>query len=347
MALKDILGQERPIEILKRSLTTDRLPHAYIFSGEDGIGKTYTAFNLAKAINCDSSAGSLSGRGTVNTEHFEIDACDNCVSCIEIDKGIHPDVLFIEPEGDRIKIDQIRMAQERFSLGALRGRRKVMIIDKAHMMNVSSANALLKTLEEPPSGAIIILLTSAPNLLPATVLSRCQKLPFNLLSRKVIEGLLLKKGFKEEDASLIASLSDGRIGNALQGDMEKELAEREIFLTIFGSVKDHFYNISPIMEGIAKADAIRLEEILRWGVIWFRDILVFKLTGDHKILINEDRKKEIEDAAKRLSSDQIHDSFRIIYDTMRYISLRANKQLSLEVMMIKLAETLNPPSPPL
>lgn len=335
MALKDVLGQERPIEILKRSLIYDRLPHAYIFVGEEGVGKAYTALNLAKTINCDSAAGPLFG-----TEPIEIDACDNCPSCHEIDKGIHPDVLFIEPDGDQIKIDQIRMAQERFSLGALRGRRKVMIIDKAHMMNISSANALLKTLEEPTLGALIILITSAPNLLPATVLSRCQKLSFNILSSKVIEELLLTRDFKEEEAHLVASLSDGRIGKALQGNMEKELEEREIFLTIFGSLKDPFYNISPIMEGIAKTDEVRLEEILKWGEIWFRDILVFKLTGDYKLLINKDKNKEIKDAAGRLSSDQMYDCFRIIHDTMRFIILRANKQLALEVMAMRLAETL-------
>jgi len=325
VALKDIVGQEKPIEILRRALKTGRLPHAYIFVGEEGVGKAFTAINLAKALNCDS----------------ELDACDICPSCIEIDKGIYPDVMIIGPEGDQIKIDQIRKAQERLSLKALRGRRKVMIIDKADTMNISSANALLKTLEEPPEATVIILISSAPNLLPATVLSRCQTVPFRTLSRKAIEELLLSKGLNKDEACLTASLSDGRIGKALQRDMEKEIEEREGFLTLFNSVKEPFYNLSAIAEGIVKGKEGTLEEILSWGEIWVRDLVVFKVTQDHYLLINQDRKEEIEESTSRLSLDQLQESFRIIHNTKRFITLRANKQLALEVMMIRLAEILS------
>lgn len=336
MALKDVLGQERPIEILRRSLKVGRLPHAYIFVGEEGVGKFFTAINLAKALNCNSPTVSL-----LDTEPVEVDACDSCPSCIEIDKGIYPDVLVIEPEGDQIKIDQIRRAQERFSLRTLRGRKKVLIIDKAHTMNISSANALLKTLEEPTEGTLIILISSAPELLPATVLSRCQRLPFGLLSRKVMEGLLISKGFKEEEARLCASLSGGRIGKALQRNTERQIEERENFLTIFDSVKEPFYNVSAIAEGIVKEEKGNLEEILSWGEIWIRDLIVFKVTGDHHLLINQDKRKKIEESTLRLSLDQLQDSFKVIHNTQRLITLRANKQLALEVMMIRLAETLS------
>jgi DNA polymerase-3 subunit delta' len=322
MALKDVLGQQRPIEILKRSLRINRISHAYIFVGEEGVGKFFTAINLAKALNCETAA----------------DACDSCPSCIDIDKGIHPDVLIIKPEGDQIKIDQIRRAEERLAFSVLRGRKKILIIDKAHTMNISSANALLKTLEEPSEGTVIILITSAPNLLPATVLSRCQRLPFGLPSRKVVEEMLISKGFKEEEALLTASLSDGRIGNALKTNQEM-LKERENFLTLFNSVKEPFYKISPTVEGIAKSEEGDLEEILWWGEVWLRDLVVFKVTGDPHLLINQDTKKEIEEVAERFSLYQLQSLFNIIHNTKRFITLRANRQLALEVMMIRLAET--------
>jgi DNA polymerase-3 subunit delta' len=375
VALRDILGQERTIEILKRSLSTGLLPHAYIFVGEEGIGKFFTAINLAKALNCEKSeirdgrqetiinnsspvtepALSLSRR---HPSQKEIEACDNCPSCIEIDKGIHPDVLFIKPEGDQIKIDQkgdqikigqksdqikigqIRTAGERLSLRALKGRRKVMIIDDAHTMNIASANALLKTLEEPPEGTVIILITPSPHHLPATVLSRCQRLSFGLLKRKVIEDILISKGMKKEDAFLTASLSDGRIGRALSGNLGNLPEERELFLTLFNSANQPFYDVSTLLEGIAKGEEERLGNILYWGEIWFRDLLVFKVTRDHSLLINQDKGKEIGDISERLFLNQLQDSFRVIHDTSRFITLRANKQLALEVMMIRLAETL-------
>jgi len=151
-------------------------------------------------VNCDRNEDTLSPDISGNEKIIE--ACDNCPSCIEIDKGIHPDVLFIKPEGDQIKIDQIRMAEERLALRSLRGRKKVMIIDNAHMMNISSANALLKILEEPSRDTVIILISSAPHLLPATVLSRCQKLPFGLLKKEVIEDILMSKGLKGKRPAL-------------------------------------------------------------------------------------------------------------------------------------------------
>ena len=342
MALRDILGQERTIEILKRSLSTGLLPHAYIFVGEEGIGKFFTAINLAKAINCEKSETRDGRQETIinNSSQEEVEACDNCPSCIEIDKGIHPDVLFIKPEGDQIKIDQIRTAGERLSLRALKGRRKVMIIDDAHTMNISSANALLKTLEEPPEGTVIILITPSPHLLPATVLSRCQRLPFGLLKRKVIEDILISKGLKKEDAFLTASLSDGRIGRALNRNLESLLEERELFLTLFISINQPFYNVSLLLEGIAKGEEERLGNVLCWGEIWFRDLVLFKITRDQNLLINQDRKKDIEEISERLSLNQLQYSFRVIHETSRFVTLRANKQLALEVMVIRLAETL-------
>lgn len=345
MALKDVLGQDRPIEILKKSLRADRLSHAYFFVGEEGIGKAFTAINLAKALNCESSASSLFNTEPpdtelVDTEPVEVEACDSCPSCIEIDKGIHPDVLYIKPEDNLIKIDQIRRAEERLALRALRGRWKVMIIDDAHMMNISSANALLKTLEEPTEGTIIILISSVPSHLPETILSRCQRISFGLLRKEVIEDFLISKGLEKDKAYLTASLSDGRIGRALRREQVMTLEGRDDFLTLFNSVKEPFFNISPLTEGIAKGEEERLGEVFDWGEIWFRDLVVFKVTGNYDLLINQDKKKEIEDISERLSLNQLQDSFRVIYETAKFIKLRANKHLALDVMMIRLVETL-------
>jgi len=111
-------------------------------------------------------------------------------------------------------------------------------------------------------------------------------------------------------------------------------------LTLFESIMRPFYDVSLLVEGIVKGEEDRLNDILRWGEIWFRDLVVFKVTRDQGLLINQDKLKEIEDLSEKLSLNKLQDSFKIVHDTSRFLTLRANRQLALEVMMIRLAETL-------
>lgn len=328
MALKDVIGQERPIDILKGSLKRGCLSHAYLFFGEEGVGKFFTSINLAKVLNCEGMDG---------------DACDICKSCMEIDRGIHPDVLVIKPEEDQIRIDEIRRAEERLALRALRGRRKILIIDDAHRMNISSANAILKTLEEPPGDSVIILISSAPHLLPPTVLSRCQRLSFGLLSKERVREVLLSKGIKEEAATFIASLSDGRIGKALAKDVNEIFEERDNFFSLFHSIKGPYDAIFTGIEEITKTKdkgKDRTGKILEWAEIWFRDITIYKVARNPKFLINHDKIYEIEALADELSLSHLQECFRTVEETKRALEANANRQLALEVMMIRLAETL-------
>ena len=177
MSFSAIYGQEGPIAVLRNAIGNKRVPHAFLFYGAEGIGKRTTALVFAKALNCKES-------GT--------DPCDACTSCRKIDSGNHPDLLLIKPEGQFIKVADIKELQERLRFRPLEGAKRVVIIDDAERMNITSANSLLKTLEEPSPTNVFVLVSSRPHLLPMTILSRCHRLRFNPVQRDVIAAFLEK-----------------------------------------------------------------------------------------------------------------------------------------------------------
>jgi len=178
MSFSSIYGQEGPIAVLRGAIGKNRVPHAFLFYGAEGIGKRTTALVFAKALNCEKGGA---------------DSCDGCTSCRKIDSGNHPDILIIEPEGQFIKVADIKGLQERMRFRPLEGARRVVIIDDAERMNITSANSLLKTLEEPSPTNVFVLVSSRPHLLPLTIPSRCHRLRFNPVQRDVIAAFLEKE----------------------------------------------------------------------------------------------------------------------------------------------------------
>ncbi|MEA3470707.1 MAG: DNA polymerase III subunit delta', partial [Thermodesulfobacteriota bacterium] len=202
MSFSDIYGQERQKAVLKSAMERGRVSHAYLFHGMKGVGKKTTAEIFAKALNCEEEG---------------FDSCDSCSSCVKMDHGNHPDFVLIEPEGFFIKIEAVRGLQGQIKFRPFEGKKRVFVIADAERMNSPAANALLKTLEEPTSSNILILISSRPHELPRTVVSRCQRLRFNPLSRDVISTFLRDSySVDEEAARLIASSSGGSIGRALE-----------------------------------------------------------------------------------------------------------------------------------
>jgi DNA polymerase-3 subunit delta' len=163
------LGRRRLVGLLARSVHRDTLPPSLIFSGPAGAGKRQTAIATAQALNCLSPTGEGESR----------DSCGTCTACMRIARGTHPDVLIVEPgDNGSIRIDQVRDAIDRAGYRPFEGRRRVVIIDQADAMMAAAQNALLKTLEEPPSSSVFILVTARPDMLLATVQSRCPRLRF-------------------------------------------------------------------------------------------------------------------------------------------------------------------------
>jgi DNA polymerase-3 subunit delta' len=170
MPFRDIPGHRRLTALLSRSIATASLPPSLLFSGPAGAGKRTTALAVAQAVNC------LDPR---SSDVFPIDACGKCSSCTRIARSVHPDVLVVEPgDSGSIKIDQVRDIVDRSGYRPFEGRLRVVIIDQAEAMAPTPQNALLKTLEEPPSSSMFILVTSLPDLLLQTVRSRLIRLSF-------------------------------------------------------------------------------------------------------------------------------------------------------------------------
>ena len=335
MALKDIIGQERAIEILRGCIKRNRVAHAYIFAGDEGIGKKLTAINFAKALNCQNNPSPIplpqgeGARGRVeNVFSDEIDCCDGCSSCIKINKSIHPDFFFIAPENGEIKVDVIRELQESISYKAFESPWKIVIIDGAETLNQSAANAFLKTLEEPPEQTILILISSMSGLIPKTILSRCQRVNFSPLPFDKI-GKLLENKFSAGETMLISMLSGGRPGWALSNNL---IEKRDKLFNEFKSLIDIIGE--DLLEG---KDS--LEEWFEWVHLWLRDIAVLKATGDTALLINQDREKEIRDISNKAALSDILKLSNTLYNIKNLLRFNLNKKITLNHTHFLLKET--------
>ncbi|HMB79400.1 MAG TPA: DNA polymerase III subunit, partial [Vicinamibacterales bacterium] len=175
MPFRDVVGHVRLIDLLSRSVAGSTLPPSLLFAGPAGVGKHLAALAVAQALNC-LDVKQLAGSG-FKVPGSGVDACGVCPACTRIARGVHPDVLFVSPgDSGAIKIDQVRDIVDRAQYRPFEGRRRVVIIDDADALAPPAQNALLKTLEEPPPSSVFILVTSRPDVLLPTVLSRCPQL---------------------------------------------------------------------------------------------------------------------------------------------------------------------------
>lgn len=209
-----IIGQQKQWQFLLNRLEKDQLSHAYLFSGPEQTGKRLLAKEFAKAVNCLAKKNGL--------------PCGVCQNCGNIEKGNYPDFLFIKPdEGKEIPVAKIREAQNFLSYKSYYGFFKIVVIDDAHLMNIESQNCFLKTLEEPKGKTIIILVSSKPEVFLPTVRSRCQQIKFFRVKTSEIEEFLEAKNVDKNKAGIIAEISDGRPGRAINFLNDAELFKRE------------------------------------------------------------------------------------------------------------------------
>ncbi len=324
MSFKNIMGQDRQIETLVHALAGKTLAHAYLFTGIPGIGKTTAACTLAKALHCKNKRD---------------DCCDACISCKKIDHGTHPDLLVIEPEGDSIKINQIRKMQEQVSYTSYEGHHKIVLLAGAERMTIQSSNCLLKTLEEPPPHTVLILLTSAPYQLPSTVRSRCQSVMFQPLPEAVIEEALQKKcgGEDGEKVQLIASLAGGSLGRAVRWMENGLLQERKELLETLSRL--HTCSPTALMQcaELLGEDKERVREKLDMITWWLRDLLLLKATSQTNHIINKDCIREARAAASRLSWFNLFEQAQVINEVRTAVQSNVNVRLAMETMLFKLS----------
>jgi DNA polymerase III subunit delta' len=326
MAFHQIWGQDHALSVLRQALTHGRLAHAYLFVGAEGVGKRLAALTLAKAMNC-----------LAPPEPGE--ACEQCSSCSKINSSNHADLLLVEPDGDFIKIDQVRVLQRQLRFRPLEGGRRACVIDSADRLNEAAANALLKTLEEPPAETHLFLITSRPHYLLPTILSRCQWVKFKPLARDHVARILRTvSSFTEEQAFFYASLSGGSASQALSLGDRLDFQKRLGWLKAFGDLfQKSVLEIFEICEQITKEEEDPQDLLELWKV-WVRDLLVCKVApeGKEERFVNHDRATEIGVQARLFSFDQLQDFFRRLSETQRFISMKGNRQVALETLMLEM-----------
>jgi DNA polymerase III subunit delta' len=333
MPFADITGHEQPISLLQATLCNRRLAHAYVFYGEARIGKLMTAVRLAQALNCEQPSQTVAQ-----------DSCGRCRSCLQIAARTHPDYFVIEPDPKaatpQIKIEQVREIEQQFVYRPLIGERKICLIDDADRLTIGAANALLKTLEEPPGDSLFILVTSRLHALPITIRSRCQALRFTTPARTQVEAaLILKRELPPTDARFLAVFADGRIGEALTVDVADVRVRQQECLTL---VKPESLMSSATIlsaaESLAKTD--RGEETLTWLTRWIRDLVIVIVDGDHDQILHLDHVTDLRRYAQRADIDALLTLLNDIERTEQQATRHLNVQMALETTFLRLREAL-------
>jgi DNA polymerase III subunit delta' len=344
MPFKDVIGHRRLVELLQRSVRLDLLPPSLIFAGPAGVGKRLTALATAQALNCTSPKISTDLEAT---DKIMRDACGECPTCSRIARGLHPDVLVIEPgDSGSIKTEQVRDAIERAGYRPFEGKRRVVIIDDADALVLTAQNALLKTLEEPPSSSVFILVSARPDVLLPTVISRCPRLRFRPLGTSDIASGLIERGYSEQDARAIAMSSDGSLGRALDMEADEILEARAVarqVLAFAGANRDPRRRIdgaktllTNIGGGKAAADRERLSSYLRAMATLLRDTELISTGGDLGTLANADLRPALDELGQVYQGERGTRAFSAIDQALVAIERNAGVKIVADWLVLQL-----------
>jgi DNA polymerase III subunit delta' len=338
-------GQSRSIELLQRALRQSSLSHAYLLVGPAHSGKMTLALDLAKSLNCQAES--------------EKRPCGECTSCRKIAEGKHADVqitgLLQEKtaedarEKTEVGIEQIKEMLHSASLPPFEGRSRVYIIEEAGLLSQDAANRLLKTLEEPPAGVVFILLSSNAALIPATVISRCQRITLNRLKTAEVESYLVERRNIERDtARLLAQLSHGCLGLALETASDTRFSEerREDFEQMLAAARGDFTERFAIAARLALQFGKKREtiyETLDTWTGWWRDILLVK-SGCHCDIVSLDFAGLLSEMAGTYSLEQIKEAIVSLSQAAEQLKMNANARLVLEVLMLNLPRQSSRPA---
>lgn len=324
MNFENITGQTLAIERIKLLVERYRFPQVVLFYGPPGVGKQLTAISIAKTLNC------------IKNNPPECFYCNSCDQCMKIEKGMHPDIHILQKEGDSIKIENVRALINSLNQVAFEGKKKVAIIDDAEALTIQSANALLKTLEEPPADTHIFLITANPGGLPLTLRSRCYPIKFNPLSEEKIVELLRKEitDYPDDTLKTVAGISDGSMESALLFLEMDILKERRNFLQIF---EKNYYNIKDIKlfseDKIDNTDLIKkILQLIRWLIL---DMIYCKLMNYDRIK-NKDLIEEIKRISHGLRRDYLWQLFKKVEQFESLLDWNVNLKIQQSNLLIEI-----------
>lgn len=326
MGFNQFLGNRNVVDTLKLQLEKGCLPHSLLFCGIQGVGKATLALYLAKATNCQTSS---------------TDFCDSCPSCRKIDSGMHPDVRLYQPDGQFIKIDQMRILSREVFYSPFEGRRRVFVIDEADRMKPEAANSILKTLEEPPESSILILVTAKPNDLLPTIRSRCQLFRFLPLCQSEMKQLLSKRDdLSSQDRLLVSRIAGGSVARALAFDLPTYKVHRQEVIHLLETCVRKLSYVSAnkhISEILDKRALSYFEEKMQILQSLLRDVYLLKLDPSTPFLINLDLIELLDHLGQSISLDQIQRASSILWHLERGASRNLNKNLALDQFVFELS----------
>lgn len=317
-----IVGHEWATELLGNAVRSGRVSHAYLFLGPDGVGKSTLAAAFARALVCERGDGA---------------PCGECPPCRRTMDGRYPDVQIISAEKNFIQIDQVRRLQSDAPIAPLEGRRKVFVIREIERATAPAANALLKTLEEPPPQVVLLLTSNRRDLVLPTVLSRCQIVGLRVLALRVVQDALVRRwSVPEEQAALLARLSGGRLGWAVAAATD----------TAAWQARAKYLDDLPVLtaqgqfERLNYAEALSragdgVETALGLWATWWRDLLLVQV-GQADALLNIDRKAQVMQQAALYRPEQVQGALSDLVQTLHRLRSNVNARLALDVLLLRL-----------
>jgi DNA polymerase-3 subunit delta' len=334
---RTIAGHSRLLSLLSRVIARDAMPPAVLMAGPAGVGKRRTAMAVAQAMNC------LQPRSSAE---FERDACGECTACKRIARGVHPDVILVQPgDSGSIKIDQLRDVIDRSHYRPFEGKRRVVIMDEADAAGADAQSALLKTLEEPPSASVFILVSSMPDALLPTVLSRCPRLRFGPLTPAEVARVLMQDhGYSEQDARAAAADADGSIGRALESQSEdlteaREAAERILQETAGNTdpvKRIHLARDLTDGKGTPAEERNRLAVQLRSLGSLLRDVGIIASGADRVMLANADLEARLETLSSSYDAERSLRAYAAVDRALTALDRNASPKVVADWLLLEL-----------
>ncbi len=316
-----LIGNEKRVnEIL--NLDKNKLPHAILFEGISGIGKKTVALNLSKSLFC----------------HEENSPCEKCPKCLQFESNSLPDFKFISSQNGSLKKESIEKLIEFLSIKPYDNKYKVVVVEDFHLATIEAQNSLLKTLEEPPDYAKIILLSENNKKILETILSRTQVFTFRPIEDyKIAEYINRNYNIKMEEAKFIASFSNGSVGKAIKLSEDRDFLEkRKNIVDIFDSILK-----SESSKVFSKLDLLNIDDdldfVLDMFLLWLRDLSIFKSSGDINLLFNRDYKENF-NSETYLSYSTIEKIVDLTIKLKKDLNYNLNKDLALRVYLINVME---------
>lgn len=327
MGFKEIVGHEDIIAHFKSSIETGNVGHAYIISGDAGSGKKALAYAFADTLECEAG-------GT--------EPCGNCQSCLQISTGNYPDIITVTHEKPNlISVDEVReQLVNTVDVKPYKGKYKIYVIPDAELLNVQAQNAILKTIEEPPAYAVILLLTTNLDKLLETVQSRCLKLQTKpIRERDVLAYLTNVMGLTKEKAYFCLDFAQGNLGKAIK------LAGNEEYAKIVDSVVNVLTHIGDMdVETLGKAVKdieqfkMSMNDYMDLMMMWYRDAMMIKITGNVDKILFKNEFSTLKKQAGKLTFKSIEDKIDAIAKAEQRLLANANFEVTIELLLLTLKE---------